>query len=112
MKQKDFGIQYISKNNGVFALDINIKRDSSGRITSGLVLGNTLQQNMASILIAEPGDLKNQLSVGVGIRSALLDEDLLQYRHLIKSQFAKDGLVVKHLDLYNLTKFSIDAEYE
>lgn len=112
MKQKDFGIQYISKNDGVFALDVTVQRDVSGRIISGLVLGNTLQQNMASILIASPGDLKNNLSLGVGIRAALLDEDLLPYRHQIKEQFAKDGLYVKHLDLYNLKKFSIDAEYE
>lgn len=112
MKEKDFGIQYMSKNNGVFALDVNVQRDASGRIVSGLVLGNTLQQNMASILIAEPGDFKINLSLGVGIRSALLDEDLLPYRHQIKEQFAKDGLYVKHLDLYNLEKFTIDAEYE
>ena len=112
MKSKDFGIQYISKNEGIFTLDIQVQKDVSGRIISGLMLGNTLQQNMASILIAEPGDLKNNLSMGVGIRSALLDEDLLPYRHQIKEQFAKDGLYVKHLDLYNLKKFSIDAEYE
>lgn len=112
MKAKDFGIQYISKNDGVFALDVQVHKDLSGKITSGLVLGNTLQQNMASILIAEPGDFKNNLSLGVGIRSVLLDEDLLTYRHQIKEQFGKDGLYVKHLDLYNLKKFSIDAEYE
>lgn len=109
---KDFGIQYKSNNDGNFSLDINVIKDSSGRILSGLVLGNTLQQNMASILIAEPGDLKNNLTVGVGMRSALLDEDLLPYRHKIKEQFAKDGLVVSHLDLYDLKKFSIQAEYE
>lgn len=112
MKRKDFGIQYKSDNNGDFALDINVIRDSAGRITSGLVFGNTLEQNIATILIAEPGDLKNNPSIGVGMRSALLDEDLLPYRHQIKEQFAKDGLDVKHLDLYNLKKFSIDAQYE
>jgi len=46
------------------------------------------------------------------LRSALLDEDLLKYRHAIKEQFALDGMTVKHLDLYNLQRFSIDAEYE
>lgn len=112
MKKKDFGIQYKSNNNGDFELDIDVQKDSAGRIISGLVLENTLEQNIASILIAEPGDFKDNLSLGVGMRSALLDEDLLPYRHQIKEQFAFDGLTVNHLDLYDLKKFSIDAEYE
>lgn len=112
MKTKDFGIQYKSNNEGLFDLDIKVKRDSSGRIISGLVLGGTLQQNMACILIAEPGDFKENLSLGVGIRNALLDEDLLPYRHQIKEQFANDGLYVSSLDFYDISKFKIDAEYE
>lgn len=113
MKRKDFGIQYKSSNDGsAIDLDVNVQRDSTGKILSGLILGPTLAQNMTCILIAEPGDFKDNLSVGVGIRSALLDEDMLDYRHKIKEQFPLDGLNVKHLDLYNLKTFSIDAEYE
>lgn len=113
MKRKDFGIQYADgTTENVFMLNVDVKRDSTGKITSGLTLGPTLEQNMASLLIAVPGDLKLNLDVGVGLSSELLGEDLLECRHNIKEQFAKDGLVVKHLDLYNLNNFSIDAEYE
>ncbi|OBS12534.1 hypothetical protein ATE49_04740 [Elizabethkingia miricola] len=112
MKTKDFGIQYRVADNGNYDLNIDVKKDSSGKIITGLVLGPILEQNMASILIAEQGDFKTNLDLGVGLRSILLGEDLLEYRHLIKENFAKDSLVVKHLDFYNLQKFSIDAEYE
>ena len=113
MKSKATGIQYNDSTDGsTYDLKVEVVRDQFGKIVSGLVIGETLEQNMASILIAEPGDFKANLSLGVGLRSALLGEDLLEYRHQIKEQFAQDGLNVKHLELYNLQKFSIDAEYE
>ncbi|SEG39562.1 hypothetical protein SAMN05421847_2193 [Halpernia humi] len=113
MKSKATGIQYKDSLDGKnYDLKINIVKDQYGRIISGLVIGETLEQNMASILIAEPGDFKSNLLLGVGLRSSLLDEDLLKYRHAIKQQFALDGLNVNHLELYNLQNFSIDAEYE
>lgn len=113
MKSKATGIQYQDSSNGqVYDLKIEVVKDQFGKIVSGLVIGDTLEQNMASILIAEPGDFKANLGLGVGLRSALLDEDLLKYRHAIKNQFSLDNLNVKHLDLYNLQKFNIDAEYE
>lgn len=113
MKSKATGIQYKDSLDGKnYDLKINIVKDQYGRIISGLVIGDTLEQNMASILVAEPGDFKLNLLLGVGLRSSLLSEDLLKYRHSIKQQFALDGLNVKHLELYNLQNFSIDAEYE
>ena len=113
MKSKATGIQYNNSSDGlVYDLKIDVKKDGSGKIISGLVIGTTLEQNMASIMIARQGDLKRNLDIGVDFRSALLDADLLEYRHQIKEQFAKDGLNVKHLDLYNIEKFSIDAGYE
>lgn len=113
MKTKATGIQYQdSADATVYDLKIQVVKDSFGKILSGMVIGATLEQNMASIMVAEPGDFKANLSLGVGLRSALLDEDLLKYRHAIKEQFAMDGMTVNHLDLYNLQRFSIDAEYE
>lgn len=113
MKSKATGIQYQdSSDSSVYDLKIEVVKDQFGKIISGLVIGKTLEQNMASLMVAEPGDFKANLSLGVGLRSALLDEDLLKYRHAIKNQFALDGMNIKHLDLYNLQKFSIDAEYE
>lgn len=104
------GIQY-QDNADTFSLKIDVVRDPFGKIASGLVIGPTLEQNLASILVAEPGDFKANLDLGIGLRSALLGEDLLEYRHAVKEQFAADGIDVKHLELYDLQKFSIDAEY-
>lgn len=113
MKNKAIGIQYNDSSNGLsYDLKIEVIKDQFGKIVSGLVIGDTLEQNMASILIAEAGEFKANLMLGVGLSSALLDEDLLPYRHAIKKQFALDGLNIKHLDFYNLKNFSIDADYE
>lgn len=113
MKSKAFGIQYInSSSDNVFDLNFSVQRNADGKIIRGLTLGPTLEQNIASLLIAEFGDFKANLTLGVGLQSALLGEDLLEYRHAIKEHFAIDGLTVKHLDLYNLQNFNIDAEYE
>ncbi|QHN64842.1 hypothetical protein [Bergeyella cardium] len=109
---KDFAIQYKPASNGDFDLNIEVRRNSESKIISGLLLGPTLEQNIACLLIAESGDYKGNPDLGVGLRSALLGDDLLGYRHSIKEQFAKDGINIKHLNLYNLQKFEIDAEYE
>ncbi len=93
-------------------MKIDVIRDENGQIMSGLVFGSTQPQNEASILIARKGEYKLNPLLGVGIGDALLDEDLLEYRHKIREHYAMDGLNVKRLDLYNLQKFSIDAEYE
>lgn len=113
MKSKATGIQYQNNTDGlVYDLKVDIQKDQFGKIVSGLAIGATLEQNMACIMIAEPGDFKFDISLGVGLRSALLDENLLKYRHNIKQQFALDGINIKHLELYNLQNISIDAEYE
>ncbi|QFG53632.1 hypothetical protein [Chryseobacterium sp.] len=110
MKSKATGIQY--RGGDVYDLEIRVQKDAAGKIMSGFVVGPTIEQNMACLLIAEPGDYKFDFGLGVGLRSALLDEDLLKYRHAIKQHFAQDGLNVRHLELYNLETFSINAEYE
>ena len=83
MKRKDFGIQYTTTEDGNFDLKIEVQKEASGKIVSGVILGPTLEQNMACLLIAETGDYKGNADLGVGLRSALLGEDLLEYRHLI-----------------------------
>ena len=114
MKSKATGIQYNDTNDQdeIFDLKIDVVRDENGKILNGLCFGSTQPQNEASILIARKGEFKLNPLLGVGIGDALLGEDLLEYRHRIREHFAMDGLNVKHLDFYNLNKFSIDAEYE
>jgi hypothetical protein len=97
-------------------LDLKIAppiRDSDGKITQGgLVIGNTLEQNKAFLLIAHPNDFKAIPTLGIGFSDILLDSNLLEYRHKIREQFARDGLKIKNLDLYSLNNIKIDAHYE
>ena len=96
----------------VLDLKINVVRDVSGKIISGLVIGDTLEQNKALILIAHQGEFKFRPDLGVGLGDLALSEWHLGYRHEIREQFTKDGLVVDTLDLYEGKPFKIVANYE
>lgn len=111
---KDTGIQLIdnSDEGRIMDLKINPVRDASGKIVRGLVIGNTLQQNKAMILIAQQGDFKFRPDLGVGIEDLVQSEDYLEYRHRIREHFEKDGLNVTRLDLYPNKKIVIEAQYE
>ncbi|WP_417289605.1 hypothetical protein [Corallibacter sp.] len=111
---KDIGIQVVDSTNEGTVLDLKINpiRDASNKIVSGLVIGNTLEQNKAFILIAQPNDFKDNPTLGVGFDDNLLGEDLLEYRHKIREEFAKDGLKTTKLDLYDLKNVEIKAHYE
>jgi hypothetical protein len=111
---KSIGIQLNDNNDSgdVLDLKINVVRDNSGKILSGLVVGGTLEQNKAIILIAHEGQLKGNPDVGVGIGDIALSSDYLEYRHKIREHFAKDGLFVETLDLYENKPIKIIANYE
>lgn len=96
----------------VLDLKINVVRDVSGKIVSGLVIGDTLEQNKALILVAHQGDLKFRPDVGVGLGDLALSEDYLGFRHKIREHLSKDGLVVETLDLYENKPLKIVANYE
>lgn len=114
MKSKATGIQQIdSADEGLlWDLKINPQTDANGMITSGLVIGATLPQNIANLLAMFPGEIKTLPTVGVGLTGELLNTDLLGIRHRIRAVFPEDGLRIKKLDLYDLAKIDIDAEYE
>lgn len=111
---KDRGIQLIDNNDEGPVLDvkINVVRDASGKIVSGVVIGNTLEQNKAMMLITRQGENKFRPDAGVGIQDLTMSEDYLPYRHRIREHFAKDGLVVENLDLYPGKPININAKYE
>jgi len=111
---KDIGIQVIgdASEGNVMDLKIQVQRNALGLISQGVVIGNTLEQNKAFILIAHPSDFKMNPTLGVGIQDILLGSNLLEYRHRIREHFAMDGLKVTSLDLYNIDRIKIEAEYE
>lgn len=110
---KDKGIQVNGTLEGESPFDIKVvvQRDTDGKISQGVVVGDTLRQNQAIILMAYPGDLKFTPTLGVGIGDALLGDELLESRHKIRKEFAKDGMTVTKLDLYNDKPITIDAQY-
>lgn len=110
---KDIGLQ-LNDNTAtgeILDLKIEVVKDAEGKIKSGLIVGSTLQQNQALILITQPGENKFNPDLGVGIADMLLDHDYLNYRHRIREHYAKDGLKVTHLDLYENKPLRIDANY-
>ena len=92
------------------AIQLNDVTDS-GTICSGLVVGPTTEQNKAILLIIQPGELKERPTIGVGFNDILLGDDLLEYRHKIRKNFAADGLKITELNLYKLDDISIKATY-
>ena len=84
------GIQLID-----YDIAVGVQRDASGLITSGLVLGDILHQNQALILVLHKGDLKSDVSVGVGIDRMLLDNERLTWTREIREQLEMDGQKVE-----------------
>ena len=93
-----------------FDLDFKATYDSSGRIASGLVVGDILHQNQALILVLHKGDLKDDVSVGVGIDRMLLDHDRLSWTREIREQLEMDGQTVEEVTVDDKT-IKIKASY-
>ncbi|MNG13294.1 hypothetical protein D3C84_969650 [compost metagenome] len=109
---KDKAIQLTDGGQQDIDLKIEVLRDSDGKITQGMVVGDTMNQNQALILIANPGEFKFSPTIGVAIDELLLDNDYLRFRHRIREHFAKDGLIVKSVELSEGKPLKIDASYE
>lgn len=91
-------------------LDIKVVKDSSGKIESGVVLADTLSQNQALILHLHKGELKDDVSVGVGIADMLLDDDVLGWRSEIREQMEMDGQTVNSVEITS-DGIVIDSKY-
>ena len=93
-----------------YDVNIDVKRDGDGHIASGLVLGDILAQNQALILTMHKGDLKSDVSVGVGIDRMLLDNDRLGWEREIQEQLELDGQMVEAVEVTN-KEIKIKAQY-
>ena len=93
-----------------YDLDIKVVEDANGRILSGLVVGDILHQNQAMLLVLHKGDLKDDVSVGVGIDRMLLDSDWLGWSREIREQLEMDGQKVESV-VVNSKTIKIKASY-
>jgi hypothetical protein len=112
--KKAIGILLHDSNDAASGVDIKIliKRGDSNQIEQGLLIGNTMNQNQALMLIASPGDFKANPTLGVSINDLMLDQDYLGCRHRIREHFLKDGLNVRRIQLESNKPIVIDASYE
>lgn len=111
---KGRAIQLEDSNNtaSVVALKFDVKRDFNNKIIQGLVVGDTLNQNQALILVANPGEFPFAPTLGCAIDELILNNDYLRMRHRIREHFAKDGLKVNKLELSQSEPLNIEAVYE
>ncbi len=91
-------------------LEIKVERDSSGKILSGLALGDILCQNQALILQLHKGELHEDPSVGVGISDILLDNDFQMWKREIREQMELDGQKVSSVKI-DSENILIDSKY-
>jgi len=103
---KNMGIQL----NSGYDLDIKVRRDANGKITSGLTVGDVTYQNQAMILKAQKGEFKEHPTVGVGIENIVCDNDLRLWKKEIAEQLEADGQRIDRLVL-NEREFILDARY-
>lgn len=89
---------------------VQVRKDSYGKISSGLVLADILPQNQALILEMHKGELKENPSVGVGISDMLLDNDLQAWKSRIREQMEMDGQTVEGIAISRYS-MSIDSYY-
>lgn len=93
-----------------YDLDIRVEKDPSGKITSGMVLGDILYQNQALILQLHKGELHENPSIGVGISDMLLDNDLQLWVREIREQMELDGQTVDSVKI-DTEQIIIDSKY-
>jgi hypothetical protein len=86
-------------------------RDSTGKIVSGLVLGNTLYQNTGLILAGKKGFVKEQPALGIAIDGVLLDDDYMQWRRTIRLQLELDQQKVMNVIFNTANNLQITASY-
>lgn len=99
------GIQLIDND-----IDIRVAKDASGKIDTGFVLADILPQNQALILTMHKGELKEDISVGVGLSDMLLDNDILAWSSEIREQMELDGQTVNSVQI-TTERVIIDSKY-
>lgn len=92
-------------------LEIVVTRDAQEKIIAGLQLGDVTNQNIHTILKAQPGEIKESPTVGVGIDNILLDHDYLLYKHKVRQQLDAEGMQVNYLEIDG-QNIEINANYK
>jgi len=73
--------------------------------------GDATYQHQAVLVKVLPGSFKQAPTTGVGVDNFLLDESPGLLLREIRSQFAKDGMRVRRVDISTDGKLTINANY-
>lgn len=92
-------------------LQVQVKKESNGLITQGLVLGDITFQNQELIVLAEKGEFKEMPTKGVGISSYLDDETPDSLLRAIRTELSNEDMEVKKVG-FEEDKIVIDAKYK
>jgi len=92
-------------------LQIRVRRDSSGKISGGLVIGGSIHQNQAIIINAREGEIKERPDIGAGIADSLLDNDITGWKRRVAEHLKKDGQEVCKVIISKNFNITIDASY-
>lgn len=89
------------------------KRNSLGLITDGLLVGETMYQNEALILISHQGEFKENPMLGVGIDDMTNDNDIAQWENAIRVNLSRDNMDVRTALIDKKSgNITIEAEYK
>ena len=96
-----------------YDVSVAVKRDALGKITGGLVIGETIHQNEALILVSHQGEFKENPMLGVGIDDITNDNDLKSWEHSIRVNLVRDNMNVRTVAIDKRTgNIEIEAEYK
>lgn len=104
---KNIGIQLIDD----YDLSLKVKKDESGKILSGLIVGDVTYQNQAMILLGQKGEFKESPTVGIGINDICNDSDFRLWKREITEQIESDGQRITKLEL-NEKGLVLEAKYK
>lgn len=91
--------------------DILISEDYDLSVEAGdFAAGDCLNQQVAMILLASPGDIRREPEAGVGLHGYILGEDNDQLNAAIRIQFKRDNLNVRKITITS-SKLTVDAEH-
>lgn len=97
--------------NDAYDLQVEPLRDGTGKIVSGILVGDSLFQNQALILVCQPGEIKEEPLLGVGIEDMILDNDYAHWRRSITLNMERDQQTVRNIKFSNSQQLVIDANY-
>lgn len=95
--------------------DVNVqpKRNSLGLIVEGMVVGETIYQNEALILVSHTGEFKENPMLGVGVNDMVNDNDIAQWEHAIRVNLSRDNMEVRTVKINRRNgNITIEADYK